>query len=123
VVISLIKLDDDLLMEIGLDQLPSQHKKAMLSYIYETLEQRVGLNLAERMSDDQLTEFEVFIDASNEAGALGWLEINFPNYADVVSDEFAALKSELKAQAVDLLRVSGHAGVVDPSPLPSLESH
>ena len=99
----MIKLDDDLLRELGLDALPPEEKKKMLAHIYETLEMRVGMRLAEQMSDAQLQEFERFIEANDEAGALQWLETNFPNYKDVVAQEFEKLKNEVKAVAPQLL--------------------
>ena len=65
----MIKLDDDLLQELGLAGLPAEEKKKLLAHIYETLEMRVGMKLAEQMSDAQLTEFEQFIDRNDEGGA------------------------------------------------------
>jgi len=91
----MIKLDDDLLNQLGLASLPPDEKKKLLAHIYETLEMRVGMKLAEQMSDAQLSEFEQFIDSNDEAGALRWLEANFPNYKDVVAAEFERLKQEI----------------------------
>jgi hypothetical protein len=51
------------------------------------------------MTDAQLDEFEAFIDKNDEAGALHWLETNFPNYKQVVADELEKLKGEIRAQA------------------------
>ena len=102
----MIKLDDDLLKELGLDALPAEEKKKFLAHIYETLEMRVGMKLAEQMSDAQLTEFEQFIDRNDEAGALKWLETNFPNYKDVVAQEFDKLKAEVKQMAGQILAAS-----------------
>lgn len=99
----MIKLDDDLLAELGLSALSPEEKKKMLAHIYETLEMRVGMKLAEQMSDAQLTEFEQFIDSNDESGALRWLESNFPNYKDVVAAEFENLKSEVKQAAPQIL--------------------
>jgi len=99
----MIKLDDDLLQELGLAALPAEEKKKLLAHIYETLEMRVGMKLAERMSDAQLAEFEQFIDRNDEAGALHWLEGNFPNYKDVVASEFEALKKEISLVAPQIL--------------------
>lgn len=95
----MFKLDDDLLRELGLGALPPAEKNKMLAHIYETLELRVGMKLAEQMSDAQLDEFEGFIDRNDETGALKWLETNFPNYKDVVADELEKLKAEIKEQA------------------------
>jgi uncharacterized protein DUF5663 len=102
----MIKLDDDLLQELGLAALPDEEKKKLLAHIYETLEMRVGMKLAERMSDAQLTEFEQFIDRNDEAGALQWLEHNFPNYKDVVATEFETLKKEIGQVAPQILATS-----------------
>lgn len=81
----------------------------MLQHIYETLELRVGTNLANQMSDQQLEEFEKFIDEggdANQAQALQWLESNLPNYKQVVNDVFEALKVEVKEMAPQLLAAS-----------------
>jgi hypothetical protein len=108
----MIKLDDDLLQELGLAGLPQEEKKKLLAHIYETLEMRVGMKLAERMSDAQLTEFEQFIDRNDEAGALHWLETNFPDYKDVVASEFDVLKKEIGQVAPQILSSAPQAGAV-----------
>lgn len=102
----MFKLDDNLLQELGLGSLPADEKNKMLGHIYETLEMRVGMKLAEQMSNDQLDEFEAFINANDEAGALKWLETNFPDYKQVVADELENLKKEIKAQAPQILAAS-----------------
>ncbi len=102
----MFKLDDNLLQELGLGSLPPAEKNKMLAHIYETLELRVGMKLAEQMSDAQLDEFEGFIDKNDEAGALKWLETNFPNYKDVVADELEKLKAEIKAQAPQIVEAT-----------------
>lgn len=99
----MFKLDDNLLKELGLGTLPAEEKNRMLQHIYETLEMRVGMKLAEQMTNDQLDEFEGFIDRNDEAGALKWLETNFPNYKQVVADELEALKSEVKQAAPQIV--------------------
>ena len=58
----MIKIDDSLLEELGLLSLPKEERDKLLRQIYETLEMRVGMKLAERMSDSQLDEFERFIN-------------------------------------------------------------
>lgn len=118
----MIKLDDNLLQEIGLGVLSPDDKKKMLAHIYETLEMRVGMELAKQMSDAQLNEFEEFINRNDEAGAMQWLETNFPNYKEVVAAEFEKLKLEIKQVAPQIVASSQQAaaaaqqqGVPDPS--------
>ncbi len=102
----MFKLDDNLLKELGLGALPPDDKNKMLGHIYETLEMRVGMKLAEQMSNEQLDEFEGYIDRSDEAGALTWLETNFPDYKKVVAEELETLKGEIKASAPQIMAAS-----------------
>jgi len=113
----MIKLDDNLLTELGLQALPAEEKKALLRQIYETLEMRVGTTLARQMTDAQLDEFESFINNNDEAGALRWLETNFPNYKDVVAQEFEMLKGEI-LQAAPQIAASSAAVQQQPMPQP-----
>ncbi len=101
-----LKLDNNLLEEVGLGALPADEKKKMLTHIYETLEMRVGVRLAEQMTDQQLNEFESFINANDEAGALRWLETTFPSYKEVVADEFEKLKEEIRQVAPQIVAES-----------------
>jgi hypothetical protein len=117
----MFQLDDNLLQELGLGSLPPAEKNKMLGHIYETLELRVGMRLAEQMSDEQLDEFEGFIDRNDEAGALHWLETNFPDYKKVVAEELEKLKGEIKAQAPAILEATNaelqaHAGAQQQAP-------
>lgn len=105
----MFKLDDNLLQELGLGTLPPEDKKVMLGHIYETLEMRVGMTLAQQMTNEQLDEFEGFIDANDEAGALKWLETNFPGYKQVVADELDKLKAEIKATAPQIVAAAAEA--------------
>ena len=65
----MIKLDENLLQELGLDALPKEEKGSFLKHIYETLEMRVGTRLAEKMTEAQMTEFEQYIQSNDEQGA------------------------------------------------------
>ncbi len=116
----MFQLDDNLLRELGLGDLPGAEKNKMLAHIYETLELRVGMRLAEQMTDAQLDEFEGFIDRNDEPGALKWLETNFPDYKQVVADELDKLKGEIKQQAPQIMeatmQAAGHAQPPQPQP-------
>ena len=121
----MFKLDDNLLRELGLGDLPPQEKNRMLAHIYETLEMRVGVRLAEGMSDQQLNEFEKLMPLETdsdeakkqkEQDALKWLETNFPNYKQVVADELEKLKAEIKAAAPQIVAASQQQPQAPPSP-------
>lgn len=112
----MFKLDDNLLIELGLGSLPAVEKNKMLNHIYETLEMRVGMKLAQKMTNEQLDEFEAFIDRNDEAGALKWLETNFPDYKQVVASELEALKVEIKTAAPQIVAASEQATAAQVTP-------
>lgn len=105
-----LKLDDNLLVELGLGGLPAEEKKAFLAHIYEKLELNVGVRLAEQMSEQQLAEFEQLINVGDESGAFHWLESTFPGYKDVVAEEFEKLKNEIRPLAPQILAASQQSG-------------
>lgn len=102
----MLKIDDNLLQEIGLGTLPTEEKRGLLSHIYETLEMRVGMRLADQMTNEQLDEFEQYFEAKDDAGAFKWLETNFPNYKEIVNEEFEKLKTEVAQTASQILAAS-----------------
>ncbi len=99
----MLKIDDNLLGDIGLADLPQEEKNRMLKHIYETLEMRVGMTLAAQMSDEQLDEFEDLANANDDAGALSYLENNFPDYKKVVEAELIKLKEEIKVDSAKIV--------------------
>ena len=105
----MIQINDALLNEIGLGALPQEERRGLLSHIYETLELRVGMRLADQMSNQQLDEFEKYFEAKDDKGAFSWLETNFPNYKDIVQEEFDKLKAEVAQSAPQILSASQNA--------------
>ncbi len=110
----MLKIDNTLLQEVGLAALPEAEKNSFLKHIYETLEMRVGIRLADQMSNQQLDEFEQYFEAKDDAGAFKWLETNFPNYKDIVQEEFDKLKAEVAQTAPQILTAS-QAQAANPS--------
>jgi hypothetical protein len=114
-----MRIDENMLIELGLGSLNPQDKDDLLKQIYQTLEIRVGMKLAERMSDAQLKEFEQFINNKDDAGALKWLETNFPDYKQVVANELNALKEELKKDSDKILAAASQQAQAPAQPQPA----
>src|SRR5581483_12167008 len=112
----MLKIDNSLLQEVGLGGLPDGEKNSLLKHIYETLEMRVGIRLADQMSNEQLDEFERYFEAKDDAGAFKWLETNFPNYKDIVQEEFDKLKAEVAQSASQILAASQAQAAAAPAP-------
>ena len=129
----MFQLDDKFLQDLGLDQLPEAQRQAFLQHIYDELELRVGTQLSEGMSDEQLEQFEAIIDKNqgvienwiaqyapdyhndpafarlqqatgldandqnlrDEFVATKWLEVNRPDYREVVKRVLDELKQEI----------------------------
>lgn len=140
----MFQLDDQFLQDVGLGDLPDDQKQAFLQHIYSELELRVGTKLSEGLSDDQMAEFEAFIDRDSETveqwfsahlpnyaeqqdyqqlkasapesasaldvlceyGSLKWLELNRPDYRQVVAAELDKLKQEIAQNKEAILGVS-----------------
>jgi len=75
----MFSLDDQFLQDLGLDQLPDDQKQAFKEHIYSELEMRVGVRLSEGLSDDQLKEFESFVD-KDESKVHNWVAQYAPDY-------------------------------------------
>ncbi|HEY5268514.1 MAG TPA: DUF5663 domain-containing protein [Candidatus Saccharimonadales bacterium] len=99
----MFRLDEQFLKDVGLESLPVAEKNKMLRDIYETLEMRVGMRLANNMRDDQLEEFEGYIQKKDQAAALKWLETNFPDYKETVAQEIEKLRKEITQAAPQIL--------------------
>lgn len=119
----MLKIDDSLLQDIGLGSLPAAEKNSLLKHVYETLEMRVGMRLADQMTNEQLDEFERYFEAKDDAGAFKWLETNFPNYKEIVQQEFDKLKAEVGKSAPQILAAASSSpsptGAPAPMPMPT----
>jgi hypothetical protein len=102
-----INLDASFLADVGLRRLVPAEANLLLVHLYETLEMRVGIRLADQMSDRDVDEFEVFFDRGDDEGAFRWLSMNLPDYKAVVREEAEQLKVELRQLAPTILALTG----------------
>jgi hypothetical protein len=77
----MFQLDEQFLKDLGLDQLPDDQKQAFLDHIYSELELRVGVRLSDGLSDEQLKEFESFVDRDDQK-VQDWVAANAPDYVN-----------------------------------------
>lgn len=100
----MVTIDRRLLAELGLDALGDDVSNLMLKHIYDHLEERVGMTLAEQMTDEQLDEFERLVDDDDREAAGAWLDRHLPHHPDVARAGFASLCREISSQAAAILR-------------------
>ena len=104
----MFQLDDTFLEELGLGQLPSDQKKAFLDHFREQLEIRVGTKLSDGLSDDQMDEFESFMDR-DEQKVRSWLSVNVPDYQN--DDIFNRLKQSAPENIPEVVVLSEYASL------------
>ncbi len=104
----MFQLDDKFLQDVGLGDLPEEQKKAFLQHIYDELELRVGAKLSEGLTEEQLTEFESFVNQDNEK-VNAWLNANAPNYAN--SEEYQKFISSAPSGTNQITLASEYASL------------
>lgn len=90
----MFQFDDNFLQSIGMGHVPEEQRQDLLNYIKSELELRVGTRLSEDLTNEQLAEFEGFIDGDRN-GIHGWLNENVPNYQN--DEVFSKLKASKPA--------------------------
>jgi hypothetical protein len=88
--------DKQLIAEFGLTSFSEAQQIELLSQYYETLDLYLSMALEERLSDEQLAEFEELHDAGDDAATLTWLKQTIGDYDRLVADETAAVKAAIK---------------------------
>jgi hypothetical protein len=102
-----IQIDSSFLADVGLALLPATETDVLLHHVRQTLEIRVGMALVQRMTIGQVDEFEALFNAKDDDASFRWLESNFPDYKDVVLEEYELLSVELRQIAPTILMLSG----------------
>lgn len=95
-----MKIDENFLVEMGLEEMSAEQKPAFLEYVQEELELRIGQRIAEGLTEEQITEFEQIEDKEL---AKQWIEEHFPNYKEVMQEVFEGLKKQILANRKQLL--------------------
>ena len=72
----------------------------MLVYPQEELEIRIGERISRGLTEAQLLEFDKITD---QVEAARWLEINRPDYREIVTRTIAEMKDEIRENRAKLL--------------------
>lgn len=95
-----MEIDEKFLADMGLSAMPEEQKQDFLAYVQEELEIRIGERISRGLTETQLNEFDMITDP-NEAAK--WLEVNRPDYREIVSRTIAEMKDEIRANRARLL--------------------
>ena len=95
-----MQFDENFLHEMGLSAMPEDQKQAFLDYVQEELEVRIGERISKGLTEVQLNEFDLITD---QAEAAKWLEINRPDYREIVARTIEEMKDEIRANRSKLV--------------------
>lgn len=88
----MFQIDHAFLDEVGLGSMRGRDRAAFLEHLQQEYELRVGTALSDSLGDDELDQFEGFIDG--DLRVIGdWLEANDPNFMS--TPEFLKLESAM----------------------------
>jgi len=91
----MLLLDDSFLASLGLDAMPTEEKKAFLDHIRSALQIRIGSELSEHLTDEQLAEFEAIAESNDPEITKAWLKKHCPDYELVADRQLEQLKQEI----------------------------
>lgn len=88
----------DLLDEAGIN-LAGQNVDTLLAHLNQTLEERVGTEITESLSDEQLEELLTLQENGSDEEVGAWLDQNVPELQEITQDEIDILLGELAENA------------------------
>ncbi|HET9721674.1 MAG TPA: DUF5663 domain-containing protein [Candidatus Saccharimonadales bacterium] len=95
--------DPNLLEDLDLSSYSPKQAQAIAQNIYAALEDRVGDQVANLISDEQFDQYEVLIDQADDQKLDQWLDANVPNYDQLVEITLQSLKQEFQANPTAFL--------------------
>ena len=95
-----MEFDEKFLQEMGLSAMPEDEKQRFLDYIQEELEVRIGERISRGLTEVQLNKFDMITDQSEAAK---WLEVNRPDYREIVERTITEMKAEMRANRAKLV--------------------
>lgn len=87
-----MQFDENFLQEMGLQAMPEDKKQDFLNYIQEELEVRIGERIAKGLTEAQLQEFDALTSTED---VTKWLEVNRPDYREIVNRCIAEMKDAI----------------------------
>jgi hypothetical protein len=73
--------------------------RTLLAHLNEQLEERVGAEITEALSDEKLAEFVEVQESDDDEKVGAWLQANVPELQEIVQDEIDILLGELAENA------------------------
>ena len=79
--------------------IPPEQAEATLSKINDDLNERIGVEITEALTDEQLDEMMRIQQSGDQDALANWMTANIPELSEIVSDERDILLGELADKA------------------------
>lgn len=80
----------------------SQEVETLLTHLNQTIEERIGTEITDSLTDDQLEHLVELQDTGDDAKVGAWLEQNVPELQEIIQDEIDILLGELSESSEDI---------------------
>lgn len=84
-----------LIKELGAESMAPNLQNNLLDLVYATLNMRVAMLLADKLTDEQLDQMNKLVQ-SNDDTAVKWLETTIPDQEAIVEAELVKVLAEIK---------------------------
>lgn len=84
----------ELLEEFGID-LTDKDTDSLLAHLNETLQERVGTEITQSLTDEQLATLVALQEKGSDEEVSAWLEQNVPELQAIIDDEIDILLGDL----------------------------
>lgn len=97
------QLQQNILQELGIDQMPPERQEEMLTAMTEILLKRLTLRVLGELSEEKRQEFETVCSAREEEKVTKFFSDNVPGYEGIIQEEIAKFKQDMKSTVDTLL--------------------
>lgn len=98
-----IQLEEDILKELGVDQLAPPRRAEVLAAMTQAVLKRIILRLLQTLSDEQRTQLEEVAGSGDSTKTSQFLVANIPDYESLIREEVAKFRQDMKATVDALL--------------------
>ncbi len=80
--------------------------ESLLTHLNETVEERIGVEIAQSLSDDQLVELVKLQEDASDEELAKWITAHVPDYLQIVQDNIDIVISEIVENTDDINKVA-----------------
>lgn len=88
------QLDPQFIADFSLEGLNEDQQAEMAAQILDSFQLRMNRVIGEKLTEEQVQEFEALDPDSDEDAVLNWLRKSLPDYDAIVAQEYEAFKQD-----------------------------